>query len=166
MRRIIFFILIVLVIGATSCLLVFGIPGGVLDAPEATSLESLEVVFNKVKDNSWQWSEFSTYTVFTYGYVFFLFISSVLLLTLLVMALTTLFKFSKIHRFYAVKWWYLFAALVFTGVNVYLMIDAGGNFLTQVQALAWQFYLPIGTAVVLVILGIILKVTARKKKKK
>jgi cytochrome bd-type quinol oxidase subunit 2 len=62
-------------------------------------------------------------------------------------------------------WWYLFAALVFTGVNIYLMIDAGGNFADHVQAMPWLFHLPIGSAIILAILGLILKLTARKKQK-
>jgi len=161
MRRLIFFILLLAVIGGTSCLLVFGVPGGVLDAPPETAFELLKGVFESIKGGTWPWSSFNLYTIFIYGYVLFLLINAVLLLSLLVMALTTLFRFSKIYRFFATVWWHFLAALVFTGVNVYLMLDAGGNFMDHLKELPWQFYMPLGSAIVLAILGIILKKTER-----
>jgi len=160
MRRFIFFILILLSIGATACLLILGIPGGVLDAPSLTSYQYIEVVFNMIKDGSWPWSSFNPTILFTYGYALFLFINAVLLLSLLVMALTTLFRFSKIYRFYSTVWWYLFAAIVFTGVNVYVVIDTGVNPLDFIKEF-WQFCIPLASAIVLIIVGLILKKTER-----
>jgi len=162
MKRFIFFILMFLAIGASAWLLIIGIPG-VLDAPVATSIDFFKGVYEQVSTGSWPWGTINSSIIFAYGYFLYVLINAILVLSLLVMALTTLFRFKRVYRFYSIIWWYLFAALVFTGVNVYMMIDGGGNIAEVFQALPWQFYLPIGSAVVLAILGIIFKVTERKK---
>lgn len=161
MRRFLFFLLMLVAIAASVCLLVLGIPS-LLDAPAATAFDYLKSVFELVKSGNWQWETFNSATIFTYGYVLFLLVNAVLLLSLLVMALTTLFRLSKVYRFYSTVWWYFFAALVFTGVNAYAVISAGGDIMDNVLALPWQFFVPIGSAVVLAIIGIVFKVTERK----
>jgi len=165
MRRLILFVLLFVAIGAIGGLLVVGIPWiGVemFEAPAATHYDYIVSVFNTIRAGNWPWQTINAMTIFTYGYALYLLINAVLLLSILIMALTTFFRFSRVYRFFGTIWWYLASAIIFTGVNVYLMIDAGGNILDYTQELPWQFFLPIASALVITAVGLVLKFTERK----
>lgn len=151
MKRLIYFLLLLAGMGAAVCLLLF----------KCDYLQDLKAVFNLVKAGTWSWSDFSAYTVWIYGLVAYLFIVAILVLSLLIMSLTTLFKFSRIHRFYATGWWYLIAALMFTGAVVFSLIQGNGAFMDNLKDMPWEWYVPLGSALVLFIVGIVLKKTER-----
>lgn len=152
MKRAIFFILLIAGMGAASYLLLF----------QCDFLDVLKNAFELVKKGDWKWSEFNAFTVQIYGVTAFLFIVGVLFLALLIMALTTLFRFDRIHRFYATASWYLFAAILFTGAVVYVILQGDIEFMDALKDMPWEYYVPIGSALVLNIVGFILKKTERK----
>jgi len=159
MKRLIFFFLLVGAIVATCCLLLFSVEYSLFG--DTTGFEHLKEVITSIKDGAWKWSSFGAPNVFTYGFVLLLFINAVVLLSLLVMALTTLLKFNRVYRFYATTSWLLLAAFLFTGTIVYLLIDAGSASASVFKELPWQFYVPLVSSIALMITGAILKRSER-----
>jgi len=151
MKRIIYFLLIVVGMGAAMYLLLFS----------CDLLDTLKDTFDLIKGGDWKWTTFNEYTVFVYGLAMFLFIVVVLFLALVVMALTTLCRFDRVHRFYATAVWYLIAAMFFTGAVVYTLFQGELSFSDALNDLPWEYYVPIGSAVVLMIVGFIFKKTER-----
>lgn len=158
MKRLIFYFLLLGCIAGSSLLILFlgfGVTGS--SASGATMFDYLQAVFEMVKNGTWPWSNFSAAAVFTYTLVLFLFINVVLLFSLLVMALTTLFKFEKVYRFYATATWYLISSIIFTAGVAYLIVQASGSFLDVLKTMPWEFFMPLISSVILVVLGAILR---------
>jgi hypothetical protein len=155
MKRLIFFLLLVGVISCVSCLLLFD--GG------SSGLDVLKGAFESIKAGTWQWGSFNANAIYVYGLFVFFLINAVLLLSLLVMALTTLFHFNRVYRFYATMWWFLFSAIVFTGVYVYYLFEfarvGNVNVAELFKSVSWIVYTPLGSAIALVIIGMIFKKT-------
>ena len=157
MQRIIFFVLLVGGIAAASCLVLFSsLDGQSWIAASGTVLDHLKDVFESIKSSEWAWSTVDANAIFTYGVIMFLFINAILLLSLLVMALTTFFKLSKVYRFYATSWWHLAAALVFTGAVAYILLGRG-DFGSAIGSLPWTYYVPVAVSCIIVILSFIFK---------
>ena len=158
MKRLIFFLILAAGIAGSTYFILFDSSGGMVGE---TGFDYLKQVFELVKDGNWPWSDFNFMTVFTYGLVAFAFINAVLLLALAVMAMTTFFNFSKVYRFYATAWWFLFSAILFTGAVIYMPIDTGADIMDFVKDLPWQYYVPIASSLALVIISIIFKRSER-----
>ena len=135
MKRLIYFLLLVGGMGATSYFLLF--------SNEIEYLKLLEEVFNLVRSGDWDWATFNVFTIHVYGISLFFFIVGVLFLALLIMALTTLFRFDRVHRFYATAVWYLIAALIFTGTIIYTLTQSSMEFMDALSEMPWEYYVPI-----------------------
>ena len=149
MKRLIFFFLILGSIAASSYLLLF--------SDSKALFELLKLAFEGIKAGTWKWSNLNFLTVFTYALTIFLFINAVLLISLLVMAFTTLFRFERVYRFYATATWYLIGAAIFTAGVVYMMLKSGVPVGEYLKSMPWYYYTPLGSAVVLFVLALIFK---------
>jgi len=160
MKRLIFFFLLIASIAGVSCMLLFmpfDIPG--VTKVGDTLFEHLKYAFELIKGGLWNWSSTTDSVIFTYGLVLFLFVNAVLLISLLVMALTTLFKFEKVYRFYSTATWFLVSGIIFTGVVVYTAIATAGGaaFMDIVKVQPWQLFVPFVASIALLVLGLIFR---------
>jgi len=149
MRRTIFFCLLVASIAGAAYLMLFSMG--------QENFDHLRYVIETIRDGDWKWDSFDGETFFTYGLIAFLFIDAVLILALVVMALTTMFRFERVYRFYVTAWWYLIAALIMTASLVYRASSADIGFREYVGSMPWEYYWPLASALILVVFGLLSK---------
>jgi len=153
MKRLIFFLLLVGIIAGVSCLLLF----------EGGALDSIKDAFESIKAGTWPWESFNFYAVYIYGLFAFFLINAVLILSLLVMGLTTMFRFARVYRFYATMWWFLFSAALFTLAFVYYLFELARitnvDVLKLLDGVKWVVYVPLVSAMTMAVVGTILKKT-------
>lgn len=154
MRRTIFFCLLVASIAGATYLILFSMG--------QENLDHLKFVVETVRDGDWKWSKLDAETLFTYGLFAFLFVDGVLLLALGVMAITTMFRFERVYRFYVTSWWYLIASILMTGALIYRATSADIGFGEYISSMPWEYYWPLATALILVIFGLVFKRSENK----
>ena len=136
----------------------------VLWLSDPKGFELMKALVNSITGSTFSFKDTSPERIFLYGFVVFILINAAILLTSILIFIFTLGKLDKVLRFYRISIWFLVSAVVFTGVLVYGPIRAltnGAAFADVIKSIHWTSYVPIGSSVVLAILGLIFYKTER-----
>jgi len=159
MRRLLYYILLALAVaGSTS--VVLWVPGFMNAAMGFnTGVAVLEDFASSVINGTYSWG-FSAINIFTYGLILFVFTNAAILLTMLLVFLFSGFALSKIAKFYRIVAWFIFSAIIITGVYITFVIMGPGFSMGEFPL--WS-YIPLVASLAIMILGIILRVTERNR---
>ena len=98
-------------------------------------------------------------TVKIYGFLAFMLMNALLLLTLVLGFIFRLGRLGRIRGFYSMSIWFFMSALVFSAAFGFYIIGLAGtrDILDVVDEFAWQIYVPITSAFVLMVIAIIFR---------
>ena len=165
MKRLIYYLLLIGSVTGATCVALFVagfVPEG--SGMSNTGLKVIEDFVVGLVDGTHVFG-YTAQHIFIYGLTLFLILNAALILTLLLIFLISGFNLRRISKFYRISIWFLVASLLFTGVYGYLIFDILDtfNFTTVFAVLPWSFYLPLGLSLIMAIVGLVFKLTSRKK---
>jgi hypothetical protein len=157
MKRIVYlFIFVACILGASTV---------VLFTKDFDGYDIVTKTFKGIINGTYKFGNSAAH-LYTYALFFFLLLNAGLIIALLALSLLCGFDYSRIKRFYRLSCYFFLSSLVLTAGWFYLKVikvDGGAlNDIETYKSLLWLPVIPLGLAVVDVVLGLLFAISSRR----